>query len=436
MNSLGGARLGGNLRPIYMSEEKQSKAKTMSLDDSDDEDEEGWGPDGKVPVPKAGDLRSLVSIQSQIQQEDKEVEKHKLAKLRWQNTKKALDELPDQKRAFIPVPNSIASWLRKHGKEVHPEITAEQHIELRECFDLIDADGSGTIDSEEIEHAFKFMGIKMPQHDLLTLKQGLDKDGDGEVDYSEFVAFMMPKLENHSLLTDANVDCARQADIPALPFPLVATAYRRRKLLEALLSNDIAARKRLTDVTHKSRQSAAKDLEQDQKRILIRRREACRKLAKKTDPITGKPISLSDGNKRDSPFSLKRGKDIFHAQGDQSPDNDKSIHQVPDRPFTHLRESHQTTPRTFSDEQLASVQYGRRSFERSGVRYRPVKNMSSLRPLARAYQSHDRNQREWWAISGRGNKGSELYQPCPPPTKFTIRTEVLRDTFPANFILR
>lgn len=38
---------------------------------------------------------------------------------------------------------SIAEWLRAHGKFVRPELTKKQRLELKECFELIDADGSG-----------------------------------------------------------------------------------------------------------------------------------------------------------------------------------------------------------------------------------------------------------------------------------------------------
>ena len=38
---------------------------------------------------------------------------------------------------------SIAGWLRAHGKFVRPELTKQQKQDLKECFELIDTDGSG-----------------------------------------------------------------------------------------------------------------------------------------------------------------------------------------------------------------------------------------------------------------------------------------------------
>ena len=37
----------------------------------------------------------------------------------------------------------VDAWLRAHGKTVRPELTKKQKQELKECFDLIDTDGSG-----------------------------------------------------------------------------------------------------------------------------------------------------------------------------------------------------------------------------------------------------------------------------------------------------
>jgi Ca2+-binding EF-hand superfamily protein len=39
----------------------------------------------------------------------------------------------------------VDAWLRAHGKTVRPELTKKQKQELKECFDLIDTDGSGKL---------------------------------------------------------------------------------------------------------------------------------------------------------------------------------------------------------------------------------------------------------------------------------------------------
>jgi Ca2+-binding EF-hand superfamily protein len=39
-----------------------------------------------------------------------------------------------------------------------PKLTEEQKKQLMECFELMDADGSGAIDSQELGNAFKVCG--------------------------------------------------------------------------------------------------------------------------------------------------------------------------------------------------------------------------------------------------------------------------------------
>ena len=50
--------------------------------------------------------------------------------------------------------DSISSWLRKHGKSVRPRLDRRQLNALRECFDIIDTDGTGVITAEELQEVF------------------------------------------------------------------------------------------------------------------------------------------------------------------------------------------------------------------------------------------------------------------------------------------
>lgn len=49
----------------------------------------------------------------------------------------------------------MSSWLRKHGKPVRPRLDRRQLDALRECFDIIDTDGTGVITAEELQEVFK-----------------------------------------------------------------------------------------------------------------------------------------------------------------------------------------------------------------------------------------------------------------------------------------
>lgn len=51
--------------------------------------------------------------------------------------------------------DTMSSWLRKHGKPVRPRLDRRQLEALRECFDIIDTDGTGVITAEELQEVFK-----------------------------------------------------------------------------------------------------------------------------------------------------------------------------------------------------------------------------------------------------------------------------------------
>lgn len=50
---------------------------------------------------------------------------------------------------------TITLWLKKHGKLVKPKLTQEERLQLEECFELMDTDGSGAVDADELDAAFK-----------------------------------------------------------------------------------------------------------------------------------------------------------------------------------------------------------------------------------------------------------------------------------------
>ncbi|CAK9878179.1 unnamed protein product [Sphagnum jensenii] len=93
---------------------------------------------------------------------------------------------------------SIAVWLRAHGKFVRPELTVKQRQELKECFELIDADGSGAIDASEMLTAFNVLGMHAKKSEVEAMLAEVDADGSGEVEYPEFVQIMTTKLDKQN----------------------------------------------------------------------------------------------------------------------------------------------------------------------------------------------------------------------------------------------
>ena len=77
---------------------------------------------------------------------------------------------------------SIADWFRKHGYAVRPELSKQERVQLQECFALMDGDGSGAIDVDELYSAFKILGLHVTKHAVAELLAKVDADGSGESD--------------------------------------------------------------------------------------------------------------------------------------------------------------------------------------------------------------------------------------------------------------
>ena len=71
------------------------------------------------------------------------------------------------------------------GKRQQQGFTEEQKAELKEGFNLFDADGSGNIDFKELKAAFKALGFQVPKEELRKMFNDVDTDGSGEIEFPE-----------------------------------------------------------------------------------------------------------------------------------------------------------------------------------------------------------------------------------------------------------
>lgn len=155
-----------------------------------------------------------------------------------------LDGSVETKMSDNPIPRDVAMWLRKHNKAVPASLTKQQRLELKECFNMIDADGGGSLGVQELEDAFQFMGFNIsPQH-LKDIIEEVDRDGSGEVEYTEFEEIITSALEEIQRRTGGGGHM--------VSFPVLATAYRRRKLLQAMVGTDEETRELMIDRTSKA----------------------------------------------------------------------------------------------------------------------------------------------------------------------------------------
>merc|ERR1712242_312531 len=77
------------------------------------------------------------------------------------------------------------------------QLTDEQTAEFREAFALFDKDGDGTISTKELGTVMNSLGQKPTPQELENMIKEVDIDGNGEIDFDEFLAMMAKKIERN-----------------------------------------------------------------------------------------------------------------------------------------------------------------------------------------------------------------------------------------------
>ncbi|KAL5007930.1 hypothetical protein ScPMuIL_013511, partial [Solemya velum] len=72
----------------------------------------------------------------------------------------------------------------------------EQVDEFREAFSLFDKDGDGTITTKELGTVMRSLGHNPTESELQDMINEVDADGNGTIDFSEFLAMMARKMKD------------------------------------------------------------------------------------------------------------------------------------------------------------------------------------------------------------------------------------------------
>ncbi|CAF0937509.1 unnamed protein product [Adineta steineri] len=88
----------------------------------------------------------------------------------------------------------LVGGAKKRTTGSRPELTEEQKTEIREAFDLFDADGSGTIDVKELKVAMRALGFEPKKEEIKKMISDIQKENAGTIDFNDFLQLMSQKM--------------------------------------------------------------------------------------------------------------------------------------------------------------------------------------------------------------------------------------------------
>lgn len=101
---------------------------------------------------------------------------------------------------------SAAPYHTKLRPKKHPNLSDEDLQEFQEIFNLVDTDRGGSIGTEELARLMDTLGIRTSPEELKLMVSEIDENGNGEIDFEEFVQVMCRKVN-----TDYTADEVRKA---------------------------------------------------------------------------------------------------------------------------------------------------------------------------------------------------------------------------------
>ena len=75
------------------------------------------------------------------------------------------------------------------------DIPEDKIAEYKEAFDMFDKDGGGTISGNEIVKIMKNFGYPIKKSEAQKMIAEIDDNGDGEIDFEEFVTLMQKHIQ-------------------------------------------------------------------------------------------------------------------------------------------------------------------------------------------------------------------------------------------------
>ncbi|MCJ1433603.1 hypothetical protein MMC27_002966 [Xylographa pallens] len=103
-----------------------------------------------------------------------------------------INEVDADNNGTIDFPEFLTMMARKmKDTDSEDEIRVDENI--KEAFKVFDRDNNGFISAAELRHVMTSIGEKLTDDEVDEMIREADQDGDGRIDYNEFVQLMMQK---------------------------------------------------------------------------------------------------------------------------------------------------------------------------------------------------------------------------------------------------
>lgn len=132
------------------------------------------------------------------------------------------------------------SWLKKQGKNHLIDFDDSMRNELRKYFISMDGAGSRYIGVEELLDPLIALGLAENRTQVQALFDLVDTSKSGKIEFEDFLNILRIG-EGNSPMVERFREMARGRlveDANVLPFNLVVSSYRRKMLMNAMMSDD------------------------------------------------------------------------------------------------------------------------------------------------------------------------------------------------------
>jgi hypothetical protein len=132
----------------------------------------------------------------------------------------------------------LQRWMKKRGKFYRPNLSANEVKEYKDAFRIIDLDGSGTLEVDELVQAMRALDQPVSAYEMTKLVE-LIAPGKGclnEIDFIELVHYRsLPNATKQKERKEKDVAGQEKPQKVQVSMGILAGTFRRKKALDLLM---------------------------------------------------------------------------------------------------------------------------------------------------------------------------------------------------------